>query len=182
MNPGATEISYPTEMCFAVGMYWPAPAGGSLFCAASGGDPTCRCSVGVGTSTGPGGSAVVLDISRADTIPGVMGDPAAGQPIYCGLWRDQDFGPSGPTAAPYYTNATERVALTSTTSTASLTFTDVTPGSYRAFCFMDTIYGGFGAGPGDPINNPATAPLITAVSGQKVTSQVLLELGLPSGG
>jgi hypothetical protein len=178
-NPGATELSYPAEMCFAVGMYWPAPAGGSLFCASSGGDPTCQCSVGVGTSTGPGGAAVVLDISRADTIPGVKGDPAAGQPIYCALFRDQDWGPSGPTAGPYYTNATDGGALTSTTSMASLRFTDVTPGSYRPLCYMDTIYGGFGSGPGDPINNPATAPLITATKGQTTTSQVLLEVGLP---
>ena len=175
-NPTTTELSYPTEMCFAVGMYWPAPAGGSLFCAASGGRPTCDCSVGVGADPGPGGSTVALDITRAATIPGVTGDPSTGKPIYCALFRDQDWGAMGPTMGPRYSNAVEGVALASATSAATLTFSDVTPGGYRPLCYMDTINGGFGSGAGDPINDPAVAPLITASSGQTATGQVVLEV------
>jgi hypothetical protein len=181
MNPTATALGYPTEMCFAVGMYWPAPNGGALFCSAAGGKSACECNVGVGSDTGPGGSTVELDVSRADTIPGVIGDPSAGQPIYCALFRDQDFGPTGPTAGPYYTAGVEGAALSSAMSVATVTFDGVTPGNYRPFCYMDTIYGGFGLGTGDPINIPASAPLITAVAGQTAKGQVLLQVGRPSG-
>jgi hypothetical protein len=181
-NPTATLLSYPTEMCFAVGMYWPAPMGASLFCAAQGGSPTCDCSLSTGADTGPGGATVVIDVSRADTIPNVVGDPSAGEPIYCALFRNQDWSLTGPTAPPYYTNAAVGQALASTSSSVTLTFPGVTPGTYRAFCFMDTIHGGFGAGAGDPINDPPSAPLIVANSGQTAKGQVVLDVGLPSGG
>jgi hypothetical protein len=181
MNPTATALGFPTEMCFAVGVYWPAPQGGLLQCTAQGGKSACDCSVIVGSDTGPGGSKVTLEVSRADTVPGAMGDLAAGRPIYCALFRDQDFGPTGPKANPFYTASVEDVALTSSTATATVDFTDVTPGNYRPSCYMDTIYGGFGTGAGDPVNIPAAAPLITAVAGQTVQGQVQLAVGLPAG-
>jgi hypothetical protein len=181
-NAGSTELSYPTEMCFAVGMYWPAPAGSPLFCAASGGRPSCDCSFQGNVEEGPGGSTIALDISVAATLPGAVGDPSAGKPIYCALFRDQDWGSTGPMASPRYTNVVEGVELTSPTTVATMTFSDVTPGGYRPLCYMDTINGGFGLGTGDPVNNPAAAPLVTAVSAQTSQGQVVLDAVAPGGG
>jgi hypothetical protein len=178
-NAGTVGLSYPQEMCYAVGFYWPGP--GSLFCISGGGTDQCGCGYEGTIDTGPGGSTVQVQVSLETGLTGTLGDPpTSGHPIYCALYTAADW-PAGntspnPNAQPYYQADVEGVALGPTT-TATVTFTDVTPGEYSAFCFEDTISGGLIPGTGDPITFPLGD--VTAVQGQTATTAVVLDYPFP---
>ncbi|MHB1846350.1 MAG: hypothetical protein ACYCWW_16115, partial [Deltaproteobacteria bacterium] len=180
-NTTDQKLSYPQEMCYALGLYW--PGNGTLFCLTAGGnDQSCQCGVAGTVDTGPGGSTVQVQVSRQDQISGVLGDsPAAGDPIYCTLFRAQDWPATSPqptaNAQPYYQTYLTGVTLTDSSSVAELTFNDVTPGDYSAFCYMDTVCGGLLPGTGDPISYPLGS--VTATAGQTATTSVVLDIGLP---
>jgi hypothetical protein len=178
-NTGATPLSYPNEMCYALGLYWPAIDDKSMFCASGGGTAACQCGQIDGISTGPGGSSVEVTIDRTAQIPGAVGDIAGGAPIYCVLYRNQDW--SGlmpkPGAQPYYLRDVENAPLTNASTMVSLTIDDVTPGDYRVTCFMDSIGGGFYPGKGDPVN--ASSPVVSPALGQTAKATVTLDYALP---
>jgi hypothetical protein len=179
-NTGNAALSYPQEMCFAVGFYWPGP--GALFCLQGGGDnSTCNCGYQGTLDTGPGGSTITANVSLAPGLTGTLGaPPSSGHPIYCDLYRAQDWPPSA--SAPdagaqfYYAGDVEGVVLTDPTVTAPVTFFDVTPGDYSVFCFEDTIAGGYLVGTGDPVSAPLGS--VTAVAGQ--TTPVAVQLSQPA--
>ncbi|MHB8419860.1 MAG: hypothetical protein ACYDCL_17430 [Myxococcales bacterium] len=182
-SAGTTALSYPQEMCYAVGLYWPGP--GTMFCATGGGTDQCQCGYFGSFDTGSGGSTVQVQITLETGLTTPKGDPpSSGHPIYCDLYQATDW-PSGnlqPNAGaqPWYQGDVEGVALDSPTATATVTFNDVTPGSYSAFCFEDTISGGFIPGAGDPITFPLGS--VTATLGQTATTSVVLDMAIPSGG
>ncbi len=155
-NDGPTRLGYPHEMCFAIGYFWPADAG--LMCVSKGGSDECQCNFQGATDTGPGGATIAVKLTRAEKIDGVKGDPASGAPIYCSLFRAEDwdgFAPK-PGKAPYYFRDQVDVPLKTSTDEAVFNITDVTPGDYVLSCFMDTISGGFGVGSG--ISSTASLP------------------------
>jgi hypothetical protein len=176
-NNGATDLRYPHEMCFAIGYYWPSDA--SLFCTSGGGKDTCQCRYQGKLDTGPGGSEVDVTLTRADTISGVKGDVTSGAPIYCALFRAQDWSGAlpKPGAQPYYFRDQVDVPLATSSSTATFEIQDVTPEDYVVTCLMDTIGGGFAPGSGDAVNLMA-AP-VTAVKGQKAQVAVTLDFAIP---
>lgn len=176
-NPGADRLRYPHEMCFAVGMYWPSK--GTLMCAAGGGKDDCLCWYMGTIDTGPGGSTVELQVSRAEDVAGTIGDPASGAPIFCSLWKEEDWAGFGPKAGatPYYMTEAIDVRLEDTSAKATLTFHDVTPGDYVSFCLMDTIGGGGMPGKGDLIH--LEAPRVSPVAGQTARADVVLDLAVP---
>ncbi len=176
-NPSASRLGYPAEMCFAVGYYWPATA--SLMCASGGGSTACDCWYPDSVSTGPGGATVQVDVTRIDTIAGVKGDPAGGAPIYCSLFKAEDwagFTPK-PGARPVYYRSRVDVPLPTTADRASFELADITPGSYFASCYMDTVFGGFVAGSGDPVNSAPVPVKVTA--GETVKVFAVLDYALP---
>ena len=177
-NTSTTHLGYPHEMCFAAGIYWPADRG-TLFCLAGGGDPGCQCYYENGnTDAGPGGGTIKAIITRKDMLANVKGDPSITHHLYCSLWNPDDYGPLFPnaTAVPRYTNDVD-ATLTTPNDTAEVLFNDVTPGDYRTLCYLDTIYGGFFPGTGDPVS--IASPMVTAVKAQTVTVNVKLDLAAP---
>jgi hypothetical protein len=176
-NDGPDRLRYPHEMCFAIGYYWPAE--GSYVCVAGGGEDPCVCRVQGVLDTGPGGSTVNIDVTRAETVDGAIGAIDEGAPIYCSLWRSEDWAGIFPKAGaePYYFRDAVDVRLASTTDVASFTIEDVTPGEYVAVCMMDTIGGGFMPGTGDVIN--IAAPHLTASTAAPVKVDVLLDFAVP---
>jgi hypothetical protein len=167
-NSSSARLVYPDEMCFAIGMYW--PSHGQLFCVTTGGSSDCRCFYMGISKSGPGGAAAHITVGRRDDIPGVKGDPRAGNPIYCRLFRPEDWTDSGPSPGQLgaYSTDVEHVPLQSVDDRAELTMQDVTPGRYHAFCYMDTIGGGFFPGSGDPV--AMTAEPVEIKAGQ--TAQI----------
>lgn len=176
-NDSPTRLGYPHEMCFAIGYYWPAEAG--IMCASGGGSDTCDCQYQGALDTGPGGSTVEIQLSYQDGITGVKGDITAGDPVYCALFRAQDWDGllPKPGASPYYFR--DQVDVPLKTSADSMTFTvaDVTPGDYVVTCFMDTIHGGFTPGSGDVLTS--ISPKVTAVAGKKAITKAQLDFALP---
>jgi hypothetical protein len=176
-NDGPTRLGYPHEMCFAIGYYWPADAG--LTCVSGGGSDECKCHYQGVTDTGPGGATIAVKLTRAEKIDGMKGDPTSGAPIYCSLFRAQDwdgFAPK-PGAAPYYFRDQVDVPLKTSTDEATFNITDVTPGDYVLSCFMDTIYGGFGVGSGDIVNS--LSPKVKAVAGETRNAEATLDFAIP---
>lgn len=176
-NDSPTRLGYPHEMCFAIGYYWPADAG--LMCISGGGIDECNCQYQGKLDTGPGGSTVEIKLSRADGITGVKGDVTEGAPIYCSLFRAQDwdvFLPK-PGTSPYYFRDQVDVPLKTSSDTASFTISDVTPGDYVVSCLMDTVHGGFGVGPGDVVNS--LSPKVTAVAGKTAYAKAELDFAIP---
>jgi hypothetical protein len=174
-NTGNTALSYPLEMCYAVGLFWPGP--GALFCVQGGGDDTCQCGYQGTIDTGPGGSTVQANVSLGTGLQGTLGDPpSSGHPIYCDLYPAQAWPPSATApdagAQAYYEGEVEGVALSGPTVTAPVTFVDVTPGDYSIFCFEDTLSGGYILGSGDPASYPLGS--VTAVQGQTAQAAVAL--------
>ncbi len=180
-NTGDTALSYPLEMCYAVGIYWPGP--GALFCALGGGDNTdCQCGYEGTIDTGPGGSTVTVNVGLQDGLTGTKGDPpSSGHPIYCFLYQASDWPATSeqpnPGAQYYYMGDVQGVALTNSSVLAQVNFVDVTPGDYSAFCFEDTISGGFFPGSGDPLAFPLGS--VTAVAGTTATADVYLNVAIP---
>jgi hypothetical protein len=180
-NTGSTALSYPLEMCYAVGLYWPGP--GALFCALGGGDNTdCQCGYQGTIDTGPGGSMVTVNVGLQTGLTGTQGDPpSSGHPIYCDLYQATDWPATAEqpnaNAQPYYQGDVEGVALTDATVTAQVNFVDVTPGNYSAFCFEDTVSGGEIPGSGDPIAYPLGS--VTAVAGTTATATIYLNEAIP---
>ncbi|MHB1844464.1 MAG: monooxygenase [Deltaproteobacteria bacterium] len=176
-NTTAGPITFPTEMCFAVGAYWPSQ--GLLFCASGGGSSECGCGYGTPIDAGPGGSGVTVVVSRQDSIAGVSGDPSQGEPIYCALYRAADWAGVQPAAGAeaMYVAYETGTALATPKSTATLSFVDVTPGDYVATCFMDTIAGGSYPGKGDPTN--LAGAQVTAVAAQTTTVDTTLDYAIP---
>jgi hypothetical protein len=179
-NTGTDQLSYPQEMCYAVGIYW--PGSGALFCALGGNNnQTCDCGYEGNFDTGPGGSTVQVEVTAVSSIAGEQGAPiSSGHPIYCDLFQAQDWPPSNLTpnngAFPWYQADAEGVQLNPGVA-AQVTFNDVTPGDYSLFCFMDTISGGFFPGSGDPANYPVVP--VTAVIGQTAQARLQLNFALP---
>ncbi len=171
-NDGDARLRYPHEMCFAIGYYWPAESG--IFCATGGGSDACVCrTVGAGDA-GPGGSKVVVKLHRAD-----MDGANTGAPIYCALFRTEDwaaFVPK-PGAQPKYLRDAVDVRLLTTSDVATFDIDDVTPGEYAVTCMMDTIGGGFFSGRGDVVN--LVTPKIETLAGQTTTVDVKLDFALP---
>jgi hypothetical protein len=176
-NTGSAELTYPKEMCFAIGMYY--PANGALVCLNGGRRSSCFCFRQGLFDAGPGGSTVRANVRRFTGVKGIVGDPAAGHPIYCTLYRTEDWAGLGPKAgtSPYYYTYVEDAPLADDAATATLTFDDVTPRDYRAICFMDTIAGGLVPGTGDPVS--LIPPTVTAVAGQTVDIDVVLDNAVP---
>ncbi|MFS8070937.1 MAG: hypothetical protein ACMG6S_31605, partial [Byssovorax sp.] len=148
-NDSPTRLGYPHEMCFAIGYYWPAESG--MSCNSTGGSDECTCRAQGAIDTGPGGATIAVKLTRAENIVGAKGDPASGAPIYCSLFRAEDWDglQPKPGASPYYFRDQVDVPLKTSSDEALFNITDVTPGDYVLSCFMDTIYGGFGIGSGD---------------------------------
>jgi hypothetical protein len=176
-NTGTSTVTFPTEMCYAVGAYWPSTD--VLFCAASGGTSQCYCGYGTPLDTGPGGSTVPVSVTLQSGIPNVVGDPADGAPIYCAFYRAQDWNGLQPAAnaQAYYVNYVTGVSLGDPNAAAHMSFYDVTPGDYVATCFMDTIAGGSTPGTGDPTNLGGAT--FTAVAGDNPVVPVVLDFALP---
>jgi hypothetical protein len=176
-NTGSAELTYPKEMCLAIGLYY--PASGTLVCLNGGGRAGCMCFYQGRFDSGPGGSTVHVTVSRMTGVKGVVGDPAAGRPIYCALIRAQDWSGTGPKkgAQPYYYSYVEDAPLVDDAASASITFDDVTPQDYKALCYMDTIAGGLVPGTGDPI--ALIPPTVTAVAGQTAEVDVVLDNVVP---
>jgi hypothetical protein len=176
-NESPDRLRYPHEMCFAIGYFWPADAG--IVCTSGGGTDACACRYQGQLDTGPGGSTVEVTLTRADTISGSKGELDKGAPIYCALFRAEDwagFQPK-PGAQPYYFRDAVDVPLTTTTDTATFQIHDVTPGDYVVTCMMDTIGGGFIPGSGDVVN--ISAPMITATKGQTTKVDAQLDFAIP---
>ncbi len=177
-NTSANRLRYPHEMCYAIGYYWPADAG--LFCATGGGDDaTCECREQGTLDTGPGGAAVQVTVTRKADIAGAGGEVDTGAPIYCALFRAEDYGPTGPKPGtqPYYFRDAVDVPLTTDTDVAQFDIEDVTPGDYKVSCMMDVIGGGFTPGKGDLAN--LTAPVVTLKKGDKAHVDVKLNIAIP---
>ena len=178
-NATPDALRYPTEMCFVLGYYWPAPAG--FTCVSGGGGPSdqCTCFERGGLDVGVGGGAVKLAVQRAAMVPGAGGPIDTGDGIYCFLYRAQDYTPMGPAAGarPYYFRDAQGITLASTADTAVINFDDVTPGDYAASCLMDTVGGGFVVGLGDVVNS---VPAIVHVDqGATALTSVTLDYAIP---
>lgn len=176
-NSSDKTLRYPHEMCFAIGYYWPADTG--IFCTNGGQTDTCQCREQGSLDTGPGGAAVQISVTRKAEIAGSVGDLDEGAPIYCALYRADDYGPSGPKegAEPYYFRDAVDVPLAAEGDAASLEILDVTPGDYKVSCFMDSIGGGFVPGKGDVAN--LTAPKVTLTKGDVAKVDVVLNIAIP---
>ena len=177
-NTSPNRLRYPHEMCYAIGYYWPAETG--LFCATGGGaDSTCQCREQGSLDTGPGGAGVKVSLNRKAEIAGAGGDIDKGAPIYCALFRAEDYGAFGPKPGtqPYYFRDAVDVPLTTDTDTVDFDIEDVTPGDYAVSCMMDVIGGGFMPGKGDIAN--LKAPKVTLVKGQTASVDVTLDVAVP---
>ena len=176
-NDGPTRLSYPHEMCFAIGYYWPADSG--IMCTSGGGTDDCHCQYQGKIDTGPGGSTVEIKVSYQDGIPGVKGDITDGSPIYCALFRAQDWEGIQPKAGaqPYYFRDQVDVPLKTSSDAATFSIADVTPGEYVATCFMDNIHGGFTPGSGDILST--VSPKVTAVAGKTAHTKAQLDFAIP---
>ncbi len=175
-NTSSSAITFPGEMCFAVGAYWPSQA--ELFCASSGGTDQCYCGYGVPIDTGPGGSTVPVSVTLESGISGFVGDTTDGAPLYCAFYRQQDWDGVQPAADAnaYYVDYVTGQSLAAGAA-ATLTFVDVTPGEYVASCFMDSIAGGQTPGTGDPFNLGGV--FFTAVAGDNPAVDVVLDYPVP---
>jgi len=176
-NTGDKRLRYPHEMCYAIGYYWPADAG--IFCATGGGKDTCECREQGALDTGPGGASVEVTLRRKDVIENAGGDLDTGAPIYCALFRAEDYTPLGPKPGtqPYYFRDAVDVVLATEKDTATFDIQDVTPGDYAVSCMMDVIGGGFQVGKGDIAN--ASAPAVTVKTGDVAHVDVLLNFAIP---
>jgi hypothetical protein len=176
-NPLTTSLRYPHEMCFVLGYYWPSDGRG-IFCVSGGGKDACECQ-STFTDTGPGGSRVDIEVGREDTIVGTKGDPASGAPIYCTLFRAEDYTPLGPKpdAKPYAFGSIVDEPLTHPSDRVPLSLTDVTPGDYAIVCMMDTIGGGFLPGAGDLVNLKGV--VVSPDAGSPAAAEVVLDFALP---
>ncbi|MGK3995058.1 hypothetical protein [Sorangium sp. So ce1024] len=178
-NHGDSRARFPTEMCFAIGYYWPADM--SFTCASGGGGPEdqCTCFARGGLDVGPGGGLAEIVVRRAEEVPGAGGPIDAGDAIYCFLYAPEDYGPAGPlpTARPRYFRDAQGAVLGSSEDAATISFTDVTPGSYVASCLMDVVGGGFIAGPGAVVN---AAPALVEVGAEGTArAEVVLDYAIP---
>jgi hypothetical protein len=179
-NTGSTNLSYPFEMCYAVGFVW--PGDGPMDCVTGGGGDDCQCTFVPPLNVGSGGSTVQVNVGLQEGVTGVMGDPASsGHPIYCALYLATDWPATAespnPGAQPYYFGYTLGVALTDSSVLAPVMFNDVTPGDYSAWCFEDTLSGGEIPGSGEPINYPLGS--VTAVAGTTAIVDVYFDVALP---
>jgi hypothetical protein len=176
-NESSERVRYPHEMCFAIGIYWPAEGG--VFCASGGGKDDCTCQLNGVLDTGSGGSKVEVSLKRNDVITNAVGEIDNGAPIYCSLWRAQDWAGFFPKegAQPYYFRDAVDQPLTSASDEVSFSFDDVTPGDYVVSCMMDTIGGGFLPGTGNVVNSMA-AP-VTASKEATAKAAVVLDFALP---
>lgn len=176
-NDSPTRLGYPHEMCFAIGYYWPAESG--MSCNSIGGSDECVCRAQGALDTGPGGATIAVKLTRAENIVGAKGDPASGAPIYCSLFRAEDWDvlQPKPGAFPYYFRDQVDVPLKTSSDEAVFNITDVTPGDYVLSCFMDTIYGGFGIGSGDIVNS--ISPKVKAVAGETRNAYAELDFAIP---
>ena len=175
-NDSPERLRYPHEMCFAIGYYWPAQ--GSLLCASGGGTDDCQCGVNGMLDAGAGGARVDVRLTRKEEIPGAAGEIDGGAPIYCSLWRAEDWAGFFPKegAEAYYFREAVDVPLATPEDEATFAFDDVTPGDYVVSCLMDTIGGGFYAGSGDVVNSMATP--VTAAEGAPAEAAVLLDYAI----
>lgn len=153
-NDEDRKIGYPSEMCQAVGFYWPATEGG-LVCESYGANPKCNC-FNMKHDVGPGGNKVEVEVSRAETIANAKGDLSEGRPVYCYAYKAADAARIGLDAKVAYWTVTgdEAKPLASESDKVQLTFHDVSPGDYVATCAMDSVYGGYFPGTGSPIVFP----------------------------
>jgi hypothetical protein len=178
-NHGDTRARFPGEMCFAIGYYWPADM--SFTCASGGGgEPDdCTCFARGGLDVGPGGGAAELVVRRAEEVPGAGGPIGEGDAIYCFLYAPEDYGPAGPlpTARPRYFRDAQGAVLVGAGDAATISFSDVTPGSYVASCMMDVVGGGFVAGSGDVVN--ATPVLLEVGAEGTARAEVVLDYAIP---
>ena len=102
-------------------------------------------------------SLAALSLSAPAAVAGCSGDstsssttraapkPTDGSPVYCALFRAQDWDGLLPRAGtePCYFRDQVDMQLKTSSDFATFTVSDVTPGDYVATCFMDTIHGGF---------------------------------------
>ena len=176
-NESTDVLRFPHEMCFAVGYYWPAESG--IFCASGGGTDECLCRYQGRDDTGEGGSKVEVRVTREEEIEGAKGDLDKGAPIYCALFRTEDWATIVPKdgAQPWYLRDAVDVVLATDSDVATFDVEDVTPGDYVVTCMMDTIGGGFFPGTGDVVN--LGPPEITAIAGETTHVDVRLDFAIP---
>lgn len=176
-NDEPTGARFPHEMCFAIGYYWPSE--GTLTCSSGGGKDDCICQTSGTLDTGEGGAEIDVTVTRAETIAGSVGDLSSGAPIYCALFREEDWAGFLPKddAQPYYFRDAVDVPLKTPSDEASFVFNDVTPGDYVVTCVMDSIGGGFLPGTGDPA--VSMSPHVTAVKGKPVKVSAVLDFAFP---
>jgi hypothetical protein len=176
-NDGDTRLRFPHEMCFAIGYYWPAERG--IFCATGGQNDACICRSTGDANAGPGGSKVVVKLRRKESIEGVKGKLDAGAPIYCALFRTEDWAAFVPKqgAEPKYLRDAVDVRLATEGDVATFDIDDVTPGEYAVTCMMDTVGGGFFTGSGDVVN--LDTPKIETFAGKTTNVDVRLDFALP---
>lgn len=148
-------MGYPEEMCQMAGMYWPAT--NPTICFSGSGSDQCNCyPLGV-PDPGAGKAMVNIHVTRAETIPGVVGNPAAGRPIYCFLTRQSDIESLGAAAFPMYFGDQVNGKLETTADSTMVSVRDVAAGDYQVSCTMDTLYGGPFPGVGTPVTYPGAA-------------------------
>jgi hypothetical protein len=176
-NTSPDRLRYPHEMCYAIGYFWPSDTG--IFCASGGGKDVCQCRETGALDTGPGGAAVEVTLTRKETIAGAGGDINTGAPVYCALFRAEDYTALGPKAGaqPYYFRDAVDQPLKTDKDTVKFDIRDVTPGDYAVSCMMDVVGGGFMPGTGDVAN--LTAPAVTVKKGDVAHVDVVLDLAVP---
>jgi hypothetical protein len=174
-DDGATPLAYPEEVCLAVGYFHPAK--GPLACAPAGPGGACACAY-AGVEAGPGGASVALAVGRAATIEGAAGDLSAGWPLRCALYRAEDWAGTGPKPGASARYRAETVnALPDAKATASFAIADVTPGDYRALCFLDTLGAGLTPAKGEPV--ASEPPGVTVAKGATASVTVRLDAASP---
>lgn len=175
-NDGAGALRYPHEMCYALGYFWPSD-GNEVFCISGGKKDACECQ-STFTDAGPGGAAIELSVGWKAGLQ-AKNDFRHGAPVYCSLFRSEDYGALGPKqgAKPYYFTQAVDQPLATSQDRLKLSFEDVTPASYAAVCTMDTIGGGFLPGPGDLANLKRVD--IVPKAGETAKAELVLDLELP---
>ena len=175
-NTGSDAVRFPHEMCLAIGYVWPAEVG--HVCVSGGKNDECVCSRPGAVDPGSGGGEVELTVRREAEIDGAGGPIDTGAPIYCAMFRAEDwsgFLPKEGASPRYFREAIDRPMPTAE-SEVTLEFQDVTPGQYKLTCMMDTIGGGWIPGEGTVVG--VNAADVTVELGKPATAEVTLDFAM----
>ena len=178
-NESNHELSFPEEMCFAIGMFWPAPDG-ALSCNAGGQHPECGCGFSGGFNPGPGGSKNRRSCIARQRDPRRQRQSERGQADLLLALPRRRLDAHGPKAG--------RQPVLSSRRGESCARESVGRGRphlprRHSRGLSRVLHHGHdrrraAAGRGDPMS--AAPPLIKAVSGATATAPVTLNLGFPA--